>query len=1814
MKRTLVLIILLIILLSACNKKSGEVQQQPESKKYVANSTINFNEKLPLKVRFTKIIPEEIRKDDKKLEKCFSFNKRIDFSVKALNDYEVEITVHSGRNLSRINTLYVDNNKLFKMSDQEQAAISVKLLRNQVTVIEPEFENLGKSSVFKALVEFKQQVAVEDLKKSVVVKLDNKDLSFTVGDITGKPRQYVIESIAFNKTKKNQIVSLEITDEYIPLEIEISKEYNIASLHSMQVLNVYTKLVESRGTVEVLFSEVLDFDQKIDGYVSLKQDKKDINVTVVKQSDRIILTGDLLSGKVYELFLKKGIRNKHGNILEKDYKESVEISDVSPHMAFAESSNIYTTRGNNKIRIRSVNYKSVFVEVIKIEEENIGHFIQEEGFKPYRWGINNSYFSRKTLEQKFEINSKKNKWVETDLDLSKIVGENKKGMFAINISGRDNLSSTNHNPTQDNDTKTIIITDLGMTYKRESGDKHKVIVTNLLTGKPEDGCQVKVFDRQNIVLASGVSNSMGMFEFKLEGKEYESSYERYVRVITAENRNSVSVLYPDHMQWNTSTFDVGGVEENKAGNSFVYTERGVYRPGDEINFSLILRSGDGTFPTDQPVNVEIYNPKGTKKVSKTLKTGKDGFYSFAYSTTRDDQTGTWLLKYSSAGISGSHSFKVETVVAERLKVELETNDDVISKNDRTFAVKVNSQYLFGAPASNLRYKLSAEISKMSKEVKTLPGYLFDDVTTSFKKQNSTIGKGKLDKDGHKTVSWKIPDFSSASTSLVAKLTGEVIDNGGRASKAVSYVDIDPYKYYVGVKLADDMHIRRTNKVKVVLIDAAGKLVPGENLTLNIYRKSRYWWYERGRTNRNSYKANKEVSLVYSRNLKTTTEPLEVDVDISTWGEYLIEVTHNISKGHTAARYFYPYWYGSKKNGAMDDGILALKTDKKTYKSGEEVRVQFDAPENSVVLVGLESKGKMLKTYWDAPSIKNGKGEISFRVDDTMIPNGYCTVSVIQPVENENDLPVRTYGVIPISVFDEKTRNKITISSAKSFKSNKKFKVELQTDRKQKSQVTIAVVDEGLLSLTNFRSPDPWNYFYRKIMHSVKSYDNYGFVSGIAKGDPYKSFLVGGDLEARGAGLAKDLRKRKELNDLLEQKDRFKPVCMFSGILETDENGHLVHEFTMPEYIGAVRIMAVLVDGESYDSAEKTVPVKEDLMVKATLPRFLNMNNKFTIPVEVFKDKDITDIDEVLVSVDAGERIKLSAGNKRSVKLDKNGQAVVKFDAVSDSITGNSHVTVKAVSGKYSAESNTDMSIYSPNPSILKSENKKLKKGTSVEFTIPDDGYSGSMEAIVSVSTLENLDVSKRIKWLIKYPYGCIEQTTSSVFPQLYLSEFVKTDSYNTKQIDRNINSAISRLKRFQVPSGGLSYWPGSRNASGWGTMYAGHFLLEAKKRGYYVPQELLNTVITYLQKGTRRFIAADKNHYNTRYQVMKLYLLTLAEKPEVSSMNIIYESYMGHLNRTYKLLLAAAYSRIGDKKTSDIILTRLDEKIEIQDSKHYYRYSWGSDLRDQGLSLLALTDLDSDEAYVMFDTIAGKLKEKTWYSTQSLGYSLTALGNYYVKNEDMFTVDKSLSCYVEFADKSKKKLKVEGRTSIMDLSGHFGEKIKVHFEDSEKLKTVFATLDWSGVVKDENVENISDRMTIKRKWKNSSGTYINPGTIQQGDVVTCEITVGIQSDFSKDNIALVQALPAGWEIENERLTGKKSNRRKNYDYMDIRDDKIMWFFGFDYRRSAIKTFTFKVRAVTCGEFTLPPTYVEAMYDNRFKAVLKGIPVTVTEKK
>ncbi|MFZ0391946.1 MAG: alpha-2-macroglobulin family protein, partial [Calditrichia bacterium] len=1113
-------------------------------------------------------------------------------------------------------------------------------------------------------------------------------------------------------------------------------------------------------------------------------------------------------------------------------------------------------------------------------------------------------------------------------------------------------------------------------------------------------------------------------------------------------------------------------------------------------------------------------------------------------------------------------------------------------------------YLFGNPAGGLQAEVTMTLQQREKQVDRFPGYSFANQTARFEAQTFTLYQDKLPPDGHIKMDYPLPGLNQPPGALQAEIKASVLEKGGRASENRITLPVEPYPFYVGLLPAAGeygyVQVGEPNPVKAVLVNTAGNSVAGRPLHYKIYLNSRYWWweYDNRRDFELRFKSDSQTELLEEGTVVSQNLPVEIPFKPESRGEYLLEVQVDGEEGHTAGMFIRASYWGEAA-GPDDAGLLALTSDKEVYRPGETARVSFPAPAAGTILLSVESAGKILETRWKTPRQNRKESTFEIRITEEMLPNAYVSVSLIQPHSiTANDRPMRLYGVIPLKVESPGTRLPVEISMPDTLASQQQFTVRVQTG--SPAQFTIAVVDEGLLSLTRFRTPDPFNYFYQKMRLQVTTYDLFSQVIGALRGDVFKTFSIGGGIT-----------ENERLDQLALQKvRRFKPLSLFKGPLTTDENGRATVTFQLPRYVGAVRVMVVAAEGIRYGSAEKSVPVQTELMVLPTLPRFISPGDEFRLPATVFTMKD--EIRVVRVSLETGGLLQVQGDSRKSLRFEKSGEQDLFFNLKAEAAAGSSQVKITAASGSYRSISETPIALIPASPRRYQTFEKELAAGETVEMTVPNRGIAGTNRARVRLHRVPRLDIGDRLYWLIRYPYGCLEQTVSSVFPQLYLKMFLTGEQQTEKDIDENLNGGISRLQKFSLPSGALSLWPGNSEPDIWSTSYAGHFLIEARKLGYHVPENLWNNWMSF--ERSRALTGRD----GMLQRVYRVYLLALAGQAAEGPMNLLRENYLQGMTAAERWLLAAAYHLNNEKEVAGHILRNTGTVTrEYQD----FNPTFGSALRDKALILLAALEMKRWEtADSLYLQLTENLSWDQWYSTQTTGFSLLALGKYIHDKPDFFgEPDSRLKGYFVLPSGEKSSFNTRDFQVTREIESGFGKPVQVHLDEGE-LPKAFAVVEWEGIPLQDSGREISRHLTLQAEWFNEDGIRIDPGERPQGSVFWLRLRVGREEGTTRDmeELALVQMLPAGWEIENIRLSGENlpewMGKWPLYpaEYTDIRDDRIMWFFDLN-RHQKIRDFAVKLTAVTVGQFSLPPTVVHAMYNNEYRAELPGHSVVVNSR-
>jgi uncharacterized protein YfaS (alpha-2-macroglobulin family) len=841
------------------------------------------------------------------------------------------------------------------------------------------------------------------------------------------------------------------------------------------------------------------------------------------------------------------------------------------------------------------------------------------------------------------------------------------------------------------------------------------------------------------------------------------------------------------------------------------------------------------------------------------------------------------------------------------------------------------------------------------------------------------------------------------------------------------------------------------------------------------------------------------------------------------------------------------------------------------------------------LISVESGSRVIETHWvDA---KQGQTNFSLPVSKDMMPNVYVHVTLLQPhAQVLNDLPIRLYGMVPITVQDPQTILKPIITTAAVIRPDENSNISVSEANGKAMTYTLAVVDEGLLDLTRFKTPDPYSKFYAREALGVKSFDLYDYVMGSFGMQMNRILSIGGD-----EGIDRKSDKNKA--------NRFKPVVKFIGPFHLKAGETAKHQIKIENYIGSVRVMVVAGYDGAYGFAEKAVPVKSPLMVLATLPRVLGPGENVKLPVTIFALEN--QVRNVEVEIVTNDLMKTSGSNKKSIKFSKPGDDIVEFDLKVLKNTGIGKVKVIASSGGSKAVYEVELDVRNANPYQTKIMETSLSGMKSWEQKLVPFGLPGTNSAVLEVSSIPALNLEKRLRYLVQYPHGCIEQTTSSVFPQLGLNNILDLDEYYKKETERNIKAGIQKIKQFQTSEGGLSYWPGEATASEWGSSYAGHFMIEAQEMGYTLPVNFLANWKSFQRSRALSWMpGANGESWSDLNQAYRLYTLALAKSPEMGAMNRLKEK--ANLSENAKWRLAAAYALVGQKEVGLKLIQNMPTDIKPYQEMDY---TFGSDTRDEAMILETLILLgEKNKANFVMQKVAKDLGSEMWMSTQTTGFALLSIAKLCGKFND----NKNLQFTYSIAGKTTQYDSQKRVVQIKVPIGINGNDIKVNNTSSQLLfvRTIIKGQPENG----EEVEAKSNlQMDIVYKDKNNN--VIDPKSILQGTDFKMEVTItnpGLLGNY--EQMALTQNIPSGWEIHNTRMD-ENNALVANYSqprYQDIRDDRVHSYFGLGNKQKV--TYCLILNASYAGKYYLPAISCEAMYDGRIFARSKGTWVEVVPRK
>ena len=583
----------------------------------------------------------------------------------------------------------------------------------------------------------------------------------------------------------------------------------------------------------------------------------------------------------------------------------------------------------------------------------------------------------------------------------------------------------------------------------------------------------------------------------------------------------------------------GGKDIQKGLKGFIYGERGVWRPGDTLHISFMLEDREKRIPDKHPVALEIYNPRGQFYTKMISTQGTNGFYTFAVPTQADDPTGLWNAYVKVGGTAFHKSLRIETIKPNRLKITLAL-PTILQASSKDVYAPLTSSWLTGATASRLKAKVEMSLSKVNTQFKNYGQYLFNNPATDFTTVRADVFNGVLDAEGRAGVNIRLPVATGAPGMLNATLTTRVFEPGGDASIYSQTVPFSPFTSYVGINLNQPkgkyIETDKDHVFDIVTVNDQGQPVNRSNLEYKIYRIDLSWWWENGEESFGTYINNSSITPVASGNLQTTggKASFKFRINYPDWGRYLVYVKDRES-GHATGGTVYidwPDWRGrSNKTDPSGIKMLAFSLDKDSYEIGETATAIIPAAAGGRALVSLENGSTVLQQQWLEVS-DQGDTKLTFKITPEMAPNVYLHISLLQPhAQTVNDLPIRMYGIAPVFVTNRQTILQPQIKMPEVLRPETDFNVTVSEKSGKPMTYTLAIVDDGLLDLTNFKTPDPWNEFYAREALGIRTWDMYDDVLGASGGRYSSLFSTGGDASLKPADA---------------KANRFKPVVKFIG--------------------------------------------------------------------------------------------------------------------------------------------------------------------------------------------------------------------------------------------------------------------------------------------------------------------------------------------------------------------------------------------------------------------------------------------------------------------------------------------------------------------------------------------------------------------------------------------------------------------------------------------------------------------------------------------
>ena len=1591
-----------------------------------------------------------------------------------------------------------------------------------------------------------------------------------------------------------------------------------AKVEGFALAGAYPDQHDGDLAIALEFSRPLVSSQDFDALLVVK----DANGAVVKGSWVLDDKGLVLrfpsveAAKDYEVTLKAGLSAADGTRLGKDDTRKVHTGELDPAVGFASQGSVLPARESRGLPVVSINVPEVDVEFLRVSEKQLPKFFAEyqRGGRRGSWDLDSEYGDSTPLGKlaepvylnRFVLGGKPNERVLTYLPIQDIRELQDPGLYFAVMKRTGKFAG-------EFETAFFTVSDIGL-HTRAYKDKLFVHTASLQDGSATGSVELKVLDARGEAVLAGKTDGNGnaLLNYTLDAGH----------VLVATRGKDVSMLPFNQPALDLSEFAVAGREQAWF-DVFAWSGRDLYRPGETVRISALLRDNDGRpVPAPkqgggQPVFLRLKQPDGKVFRETRLQPGAQGYFSFEQAIPTEAPTGRWQVEFrtdpaSKEAVQGM-TLRIEEFLPERMKLDLDAAQPVL-KPGEALKLKATAAYLYGAPASGNRFTAKLAVAIEQHPLDQLPGYFFGDPTMELPKDAKDIIDTTLPENGVLQEDIALPAEAKPRSPIAAIVSGSVYETGGRTVNRTLKRVLWPANALVGIRpLFDDKDGADANAnagFEVVRVDAGGKPQPGKGLKATLVRELRDYHWNYDEDGGWDYDFTRRFENKDTRTLDVGAGASKIDFPVE-WGEYRLDV-FDPATGLTTRYPFRAGWSWDDQNRGLDarPDKVKLALDRTGYKAGDTLKVTVTPPHAGKGLLMVESD-RML--YVQAIDAKPGSTFSIPVTKDWERHDVYVTALVFRGGSAPSKItPARAVGVVHVPMDRRDRRVAVGLSVPKQMRPEQNLPVTVSVPELagQLAHVTVSAVDVGILNITRFPVPDANAQFFAQRRFGVDAYDIYGRVIESFEGGSAK-IRFGGDMALSALPQAK------------RPTSRVQTVDLFSGPVKLDGKGNARVALKVPDFNGTLRVSALVYSDTRYGNRDRETVVRAPIVAEASLPRVLAPGDRSTVTLDVQNFTGKAGVFKVTVNgegpLDIGE-------GSRTTDLAVDAKRTLTFPVTADEGYTTAKVRVRVEGNGFKVDRRYDVPVRAGWPAVLRSRTQVLDSLTPVEMGagFADGLMPGSVTARMTVSALPPIPFASALKGALEYPYGCAEQTTSKGYAALELDDatakMLGIDGLDAKKRRERMEGAFGRLASMQVSNGHFSMWGDDDYVNPGLTPYIAEFLLDAREGGFAVPDAVLQKALTRLNEdllaGGAQFYGYDRrDHLKFANQAYAGYVLARVNRAPLGTLRALYDNERGKSLTGLPLVhLGIALSLQGDKTRG---AKAIAEGFARTGDRPDYLGDYGTKLRDDALMIalvherkLAKPEFDRRAISLGRELDARRNSGWLWLSTQEQ-VALARLGK-------ALMVDQKKLVSGQWS--------IGGDAEAVAPVRLFGRSVD-HAALARGLRFVpegspplYASLDVAGIPRSAPAPD-NRQIGIERRYYTTDGKEWKGGTLKEGEALI--VRVGITANVAMPDALFTDLLPAGLEIENFNLGDAKqwaevvvdgiaiSDRGSAADvkHEEFRDDRYVAALKLD-RGDTAKVF-YLVRAVTPGTYTVPPSLVEDMYRPDIRGVGKASPSTIT---